>query len=530
MSTLNIITCAWLPVRRRSGASDLIRPAQITDRLTDDPVIAPDWPRPDFRFATLEFLIGLLALAHPPRDHDAWLAFWRDPPPPEALDATFAPLAHAFSLDGEGPRFLQDFEELAADSEPVEGLLIETPGAQTRKRNTDLLIKRDRVAGMSRAGAAMALFTLQSWAPAGGAGNRTGLRGGGPLVTLVRPEQATLWHLLWANTPCGAVPDATDLPRILPWLAPTRTSENDRVVTPGADAHPLQAFWGMPRRIRLDFQALDTPAPCDLTGLEDSVRVTGWRQRPRGANYAGWGRLHPLTPHYQPKPGGEWLPMHPQPGGIGYRHWLGLVVEENQRAPAAAITTWRQDRRRDAGAGWVTTLLAAGYDMDNMKARAFVESEMPLPGADADRQEALDILAADLVHAAEHVAGLLRHAVRQALFSPGAKVKLDAEGLSSLRERLWADTEHAFFTTLERAAREADDTGLRTGWRDRLHRHAVALFDEAAPLAPESGAAAPRIAAARRGLTFALRGWGKSGKALFDLLRIAAPQERENAA
>ena len=36
-------------------------------------IIAIDWPRPDFRMATLELLIGLLATACPPRDHDAWL-------------------------------------------------------------------------------------------------------------------------------------------------------------------------------------------------------------------------------------------------------------------------------------------------------------------------------------------------------------------------------------------------------------------------------------------------------------------------
>lgn len=529
----NLLANTWLPVRRLSGAPDIIRPAQIAEATTADPIVAIDWPRPDFRIATLEFLIGLLALAAPPRDLDAWVDGWEEPPSVDVLDAAFAPLAHAFDFDGPGPRFLQDLEDLQSGAEPVEGLLIEAPGASTRGKNTDLLVKRDRVLGLSRATAAIALFTLQSWAPAGGAGNRTGLRGGGPLVTLVRPKRPSLWHLLWANLPCGEAPAAADLPRILPWLAPTLTSEGSRVVTPGAEAHPLQAYWGMPRRIRLDFEAMDTPTPCDITGQPDTMRVATWRQRPRGANYAAWGRVHPLSPHYQPKAGGEWLPVHPQPGSIGYRHWLGLVVKDGQAEPAAAVSTWREERRFDAREGAEMRLLAAGYDMDSMKARAFVESEMPLPGGAPEEQARLDRLAADLVRAADKSASLLRRAVRNALFSPGATVKLDAEGLASLRERLWAQTEQPFFAALRSAAARPGETGgseaERADWATLLHRRAMALFDEAAPLEPEAGGAAPRIAAARRGLAFALLGYGKAGGELFKTLSLPPPRGKEAA-
>jgi CRISPR system Cascade subunit CasA len=151
--------------------------------------------------------------------------------------------------------------------------------------------------------------------------------------------------------------------------------------------------------------------------------------------YTTWGRAHPLTPHYAVKAGGEYLPVHPQPGGIGYRHWLGLVLQspDGLRLPAEAIATWRRDRMRDAGRDQ-GRLIAAGYDMDSMKARFFVESEMPLPGAaDPTGQLRLDELATRLVRAADLVANLLRDAVRAALFSPGAAVKPDAELLSSVR-------------------------------------------------------------------------------------------------
>jgi len=505
----------------------MIRPAQIADPA--DPVVTPDWPRPDFRIATLEFLVGLLATACPPADLDAWMAWWDVPPAPEALDAAFAPLAHAFVLDGNGPRFLQDLEELAAGAEDIEQLLIEAPGASTKAKNTDLLVKRGRVARLGRPAAAMALYTFQSWAPAGGAGNRTGLRGGGPLATLVAPlDQPTLWHLVWANVPRGRRPEADDLPRVFPWLAPTITSERDRVVTPEGAAHPLQAYWGMPRRIRLDFAAGE--AVCDLTGAADAVAVTGWRQRPRGANYAGWGRRHPLTPHYQSKPGGEWLPVHPQPGGIGYRHWLGLVLKspDGSRLPAQAVTTWHDERAMAEA-----RLLAAGYDMDNMKARSFVESEMPLPAADPERRERLNALARGLVLSADLAASLLRQAVRAALFSPGAAVKPDSELLASVRERLWERTEATFFDALRRAAMPAADPldeAEERNWVRLLHDSALALFDEAVPLTPETGAAAPRIARARRGLGFALHGYGRDGRTLFAHLDLPPPEPKEKAA
>jgi CRISPR system Cascade subunit CasA len=526
---LNLLTDPWLPVLRKSGRRSTIRPAQLTEDLSDDPVVALDWPRADFRFTALEFLIGLLATACPPEAHTDWLDSWDTPPLTDALDAAFAPIAHAFALDGDGPRFLQDQEDLVADSEPVERLLIESPGASTTRNNTDLLVRRGRFASLGRPAAAMALYTFQSWAPAGGAGNRTGLRGGGPLTTLVAPDRpGTLWHLLWANVPVGERLTEQDLPRVFPWLAPTATSEGARVVTPES-AHPLQCWWGMPRRIRLNFEVADLPAACDLTGLPDTVCVTGWRQRPRGANYVAWGKVHPLTPHYTLKPGSEWLAVHPQPGGIGYRHWLGLVTRtpEGLRLPAAAVAAWREDRERARDIGGRGRLLAAGYDMDNMKARAFVESEMPLPvTADDAARQRLDEFVTALVRSADQVAGLLRGAVRGALFSTGATVKIDAELLSTQRERLWERTEPPFLAALHRAAGGSDTAAERAAWQRMLRDTALVLFDEAAPLSSEAGAAAPRIARARRNLLFALTGFGKDGAALFTTLSLPPAESR----
>jgi CRISPR system Cascade subunit CasA len=534
----NLLRHRWIPVLRQSGIACVISPAEITESICEDPVVAVNWPRADFRIATLEFLIGLLTTAFPPEGHRQWLQSWENPPEPSVLEAAFASIAYAFNLDGDGPRFLQDFEDLVSDPEPIERLLIESPGASTIGKNTDVLVHRGRVTTLGRHAAAIALYTFQSWAPSGGAGNRTGLRGGGPLVTMVVPSpHRSLWQQVWANVPRGERPDESELPRVFPWLAPTLTSKESRVVTPENNAHPLQSWWGMPRRIRLDFASVEAPQLCDLTGTPCDVTVSSWRQRPHGANYAQWGHVHPLTPAYQLKPGAEVLSLHPQPGGIGYRHWLGLVVNDGTglRRPAPAVALWRDDARAQ-DAGTATRLLAAGYDMDNMKARGFVECEMPLPTApNAETRQRLDTLATRLVRAAEQVASLLRSAVRNALFSAGATVRLEAEPLSALRERLWAQTEAAFFAALDREAKRhvTSSEGVEEReWIERLRKLALALFDEAAPMEPDSapltrqGETMPRLVRARRNLMFALLGFGKDGEALFNALALPAAQPK----
>lgn len=525
MLSLNLLVDAWIPVRAPDGSTRLIRPAEIVSYLS---AAAIAWPRADFRIAQLEFLVGLLATCCAP-DEDRWQEWWDDPPDEATLDAAFAPFGHAFSLDGDGPRFLQDFATLDSGIESIEKLLIEAPGEQGVKKNTDLLVKRGRAARLARATAAIALYTLQSWAPAGGAGNRTGLRGGGPLLTLVVPEGKTsLWHLLWANVPCGTVPGVADLPRVFPWLAPTRGSQEGGVVTP-ANAHVAQVWWGMPRRIRLVFEASD--APCDLTGATDGIVATGWRQRPYGANYTAWSMAHPLTPYYRMKPGDpEWLPVHPQPGGIGYRHWLGLVLAspDGLRVPAACITTARE-RQQEQNIGRLR-FLAAGFDMDNMKARGFVESEMPLPGAtNSVTRGRIDRFAKALVLGAEAAASLTRSAVRTALFDPDAKVKADAEVLNLAREKLWEATEHGFFTALNAPGAHlgTDETPNpeHRFWLAILRRAAIDIFDELAPLAADMSAHAARLSAARRGLLFAFAGYGAGGEALFAALNIPLPEK-----
>jgi CRISPR system Cascade subunit CasA len=523
----NLLCQPWLPLRRRDGAITWAAPSAIAE----PDVTGIAWPRADFSLAAQEWLIGLLATAFAPESEEAWHDAWRAPPSRDALAAAFAPFAAAFELDGEGARFGQDFEDLPGEPGSPETLLIEAPGEAALKKNTALLVKPGRVARLSRAAAAIALHTLQTYAPSGGRGNLTSLRGGGPLSTLVIPGDApSLWELLWANVPerHWDEPIGPD-PAVFPWMAPTRTSEKGRTTSP-AETHVLQAFWGMPRRVRLDFVENPARASCDLGGPADDVQVTGWRQRPYGVKYVGWE--HPLSPYYEGAKGSGWLPVHPQPGGIGYRHWLALVVGEAGRRPARNVAAWRNGRAEWAGRVRQGRVLAAGYDMDNMKARSFVESEMPLPGtARPAIRQLVDAQAERLVQGADAAAGLLRGALREALAAEG-----DATVVQSGLAAFWGRTEQPFFETLRAtiALQEREDAPDllpgRLAWRNKLRDVALSVFRTAVPLdrafakPVAAGDAPPREIAALRGLTARLEGYQPSGAAFFEALGLAAPE------
>jgi CRISPR system Cascade subunit CasA len=526
----------WLPFRTRGGSRRWIAPPEIAPDSGADALVAPDWGRADFDSATLEFLIGLLATAYPPKDLRQWTERFKTPPPANDLAESFSSFAAAFELDGDGPRFMQDFEKnFAGETVPVSSLLIEAAGENAERNNTDLFQKRGQVTRLGLPAAAMALFTLQTYAPTGGAGHRTSLRGGGPLTTLALPpeDHDTFWRRLYLNVPDLPRPLPEDISQIFGWLAPTRMSENGRSTGPD-DVHPLAAFWGAPRRIRLDFDE-EQSARCDLTGEPAAASVSSFRRKTLGVKYHAV--RHPLSPMRRDKPGAEWLFMHPQPGGLSYRDWIDLALsgtgEATNRRPADGILTAR-DRLRALRLGHAARLTAFGYDMDNMKARGFVEATFPLfVLADADANVALDDAARRLVAGATEVAFVLASAVREALNLDAS----DVSRLGALREALYAETRASFFEALSVLAdvlgkdSESPDalaSSARTLLKKSLGPIALAMFDTEAPLDPSLGREkdVQRVIKARLWLWFALEGRGKRGQKLYQALGLAPPETK----
>jgi CRISPR system Cascade subunit CasA len=177
---LNLLTDPWIPVRTTTGPQ-IIRP----DQIAQAGVLMTDWPRADLNIACLELLVGLIYLADPPLGSVDWRDRLADP---IRLKEHLAPFTTAFNLGGEGPRFLQDLEVLKGEPSPLDMLFIDSAGSNTIKNNADLMVRGGRYPQLDAPMAAMALYTLQAHAPAGGAGNMTSMRGGGPMVCVVDPQ------------------------------------------------------------------------------------------------------------------------------------------------------------------------------------------------------------------------------------------------------------------------------------------------------------------------------------------------------
>lgn len=477
--SLNLIDDRWVPVICADGSQRTIAPWQMAEA----DVLRPGWPRPDLNIACYEFLIGLVHLADPPANNADWDA--RVTPDPERLRARLSLFASAFNLLGEGPLFMQDFEPLAGEGNPTDILFIDSAGANAARNNTDLMVHRDRYAQLDPPIAAMALYTFQAFAPSGGAGNRTSMRGGGPLVTLVDPG-GDLWDLVWANTPCGRPGRTSDLP----WMRTTRVSDKgEQTLPPEGATFGIEAFFGMPRRLRL---------------VENDGAISGVIQRPHGANYALW--KHPLSPYYRVKLGAEWLPKHPRAGRFGYRNWLGVVTEDkssdlSQRA--LALRDW--DSRRGGG-----SLVVAGWAMDNMKPRDFILSQQPL----FDLPMEMEIRLIGLIEAAEAAAVALRGAL--------APVLSEGEAREAEREAFFLSTEVRFLDHV-RTLKSGGEP--ERAWLADLRNQALRQFDAVATpgLDRREADQISRIVEARKFLAGTFAGYGKQGKALYAALDLPPP-------
>ena len=425
---MNLITDAWIPVRRKNGKVERIAPCEMTEG--EDVITVLAVPRPDFNGALIQFLIGLLQTTFAPKNPREWRKWFKHPPGTEELREAFDPIAYAFELDGDGPLFMQDLlleneikslppKKQKERIRPIYELLIDAPTGKTLDDNTDHFVKRGAIKELCPVCAVMALLTLQINATSGGQGNRTGLRGGGPMTTLLLSD--TLWLTCWFNildrqtflALCGNRGKAHDSDRF-PWLSQTRTSEGGKLTTP-ADAHPDQIFWAMPRRIRLIMERQNEQDICDLCGMSNRIMVSHFMAKNLGVNYKGpW--IHPLSPYFFDTDGTP-SAIHPQPGGIGYRHWLGLVQtsEDNngKRKPASVVEHFILERRRDL------RLWAFGYDMDNMKARCWYDSTMPLLFINDNFQEEYENRISCMVKASKWVCGaLLLGCLRASYFEP----------------------------------------------------------------------------------------------------------------
>lgn len=506
---MNLLRDPWIPVLRASGREERIAPWQLTEVSSEGALVALAAPRPDFAGSLAQVLIGLLQSVMTPKDERAWRKSFAAPPGPEALQSAFEPLTSSFELFGEGPRVFQDLtleQEGVGEIWPIESIFIEVPWDSSLSLGAEKLGEAAWVSALCPSCAASALSTLQINAPAGGRGHRTGLRGGGPLTTLVLGGDS-LWHLLWLN-----VLPATDLlsgnperhrpEDRYPWLAPTRTSEKDQgVETTPEDVDLLQVFWPMPRRVRLRLD--EEPGVCSVCGEGSPSVVRSYLNRHSGVNYLGYWP-HPLGPFREDK--GVRFPLRGDSTDLTYRNWTGLVLGDRERnvAPAPVLSHLLAGRAFDLRLP--LRVWAFGYATDKAKAKAWLDGEMPLFLLPPERREAFATDALRLVLAARAAQRALDFAVRLSLPQEPSDLKWDS---GSIGPSFWGSTEARFYTALAELAElppATDTEPVRRAWHRSLVHAANAIFETATGSGFFGSGDPKRIARAWNGLQRTLYG------------------------
>lgn len=492
---MNLLDESWMPVRLHGGAREWIAP----HRLSDPRVAGFDADRADFNGALAQFAIGLLQTTTPVDSSSAWRKLFEQPPDADALDGWFSPHAAAFEFDGDGARFMQDFELRVGDSKHVSigSLLIDAPGENTIEKNRDHFVKRGAVSQMCTRCACTALFTLQVNGPSVGAGYRTGLRGAGPITTLLATSDVPvnggqLWRDLWLNVQTrseflanGGDDEKEAVHFSFPWMAPMNALQKEGGEIAPIQVHPAHVFWGMPNRIRIDFSS-EIAGTCHVCREDTDRLVQRYTRQNHGLNYKGpWS--HPLSPHRRSDDG--LLPMRTNSDGVGFRHWLGWAIgmstEKTEVRSASAIDSALNQRAKVDLRIW-----AFGYHMENATAVCWHDGQMPLydlvdvsPSARRLLRDEVGALLAGLKVAAN----LLADAVKEAWFSERTTKVWSAdrrrEFASRAEARLWGVAQIRFYSTLRALIRRAVEgqeqrnTTVVDEWAGWLRATAIDLFD-----------------------------------------------------
>lgn len=514
---MDLIRIPWLQMSRRDGVHEKASPLSITE---------PGYyglaaPRPDFRGAICQFLIGLLQTAYAPQDVQEWRERYASPPSRDELEAAFAPYGQAFLLENNGPAFMQDLA-LPDDVNQlsVRELLIDAGSASNLYFNKPL-----SDFGLCVSCAAQALLTLQLNAPSGGRGIRTSVRGGGPLTTLLLPADraSSLWQKLWLNVlpldalSYGPVKSMSD---VLPWLAPTRISDDKGGQdTPPESVHPLQAWWSMPRRIRLDASTAER-GRCSICNARDVRLFRHYRTRHGGTNYTGaW--MHPLTP-YSLDAKGEKPPISSkgQHAGRGYRDWAGLVLGNDDHRPdtARAVSHFTAKVRKPQVRLW-----CFGFHMSNMKSLCWYDSTLPVHTIEPELQRGFATRTKQALDSADAMAYALNKQVKAARFRrPG-----DMGSEPAVAQSFWQATEPMFYglldklSVLEDFSSEAEATlaPIYRQWLLNTRQQTLALFDHWVLSGPLEDQDMRRVVDARANLLKELNG-GKTLKPLWAIVNL----------
>ena len=518
---MNLLKDPWLPIIRKNGAKEKIAIYQLLDSYKENPIMELEAPRPDFKNALYQLLIGIVQVAAMPEDEEEWGELFEEPYSTEEFSKQVLKYKECFEIDSEGPAFMQDFELESAKPMSLAKLFLDSPSDNALKLNTDHFVKRNTINAIDPYWGTVALYTLQTFTAGIGAGYRVGLRGGGPLTTIICfDSNRALWKNIWINILSKEFTD--NLPGnkemieksdIFPWMKPTKSSKND-VGLFADECHSFHHYFGMPIRLRLVFES--KKGMCDVSGETKGVLVTGLKSNTHGNKYSGvW--LHPLNAYRYD----DTVPISikAQPTGIDYRYWGGLTVSSDKEMPAKIITlSQRSLYRREILKKNKSIVWAAGYDTDKGKTRNWYESTMPLYPLNPKDATEVAAFVGGLIKQAQEISGSLRFAVKSAWFGSPKDAKGD---MGFLDTSFWQNTESFFYSILDRLIKNLKDIELENGlideWGIILKREVEDLFDANALAQQEDGLNMKRVVKARLGLVKGINKMIKNLKALKEM-------------
>lgn len=447
---LNLVRDPWLPVVK----NDVVERVHVWE-IADESVSDIAWPRGDLTLACYELLIAMVYMAMPPASTKEWHAGLAGDP--ERLRKALDLYADAFNFVGGGHGlFMQDYEPFESDVQPAGALFLDGPGKITVEENKDVIVSRHQFAELDLPTAAMALFARQSYASGGGPGYRTGLRGAGPLVTLVKPRETPkrLWATIWANVPDG--PPLDDVCR-LPWMRPTIISKGkDAPVINARDSDhlPHEVYFGMPTRLRL---------------VVSGDRVVGIMMKQHGNNYGA--HTHPHAVYRKPSASRPPFALGAGRVGPAYKDYLGVVYRSPDElsakpiARAQCVSTFLQRGKWEEA-----DLIVGGWAMSNATGEEFIYSVEPMFARSEEAQEA----AGRMVKSAELVSQALRASLRI-----GMGVDTKSREVPTLVDNLYHQTRPAFLRTLRRVsgAEVSMEEAMRS-WHHLLQKTALKIYDD----------------------------------------------------
>lgn len=571
----NLLEQQWIPVVRSDNQRVWIRPSEITSDYINNPILRLDFDRADFNGSILQFLIGLLQTCSAPEQSDDCLeerTVWRDrfftPPSPEILGAEFNVYKHAFNLDGEYPRFMQDETVQDQDSSEWEiyKILIDGFGA------SDHFGKFEKITSLGYRSLAAALICHQinTTNSAGGQDGqyRSSLRNAGFLTTILVSKEGespskrqninqrgTLWETLWLNVlPTNTFNRTTGNPKkntlesIFPWMGPTRiSSSEDKKITP-EDSHPLTIYWATPRRIHLDFN-IAQKGICSLCGDNEELVLSSFKVKIFGNNYKLW--QHHLTPGVYDENGIPSGFYETKKSGTRYSDWLGIITNiENEKLKTKISKTieyyrYGEDNQDEEDLRSIiapnTKVAAFGFVNDKAKILTYQFGELPIITVKKEYLYHMDRIASQYIESADFAAKSLGEATKACdnikafafVFvkkknkwewkweSKKQKLKKESGLVISTESLFWERTENDFYKIIKKTAKELQENNepasiaisqIKEEWRRIIAKKALDIFHETASACPPQQSDIRSIVRAELELQWAVNGSKKNSE------------------